>query len=270
MEVSNPSASIVLPSFQKPPLSEVVCGLTIEPLQQLLAPHLGLLWLKFRDEYPKCEEVGPLISTAEDVAALDFLEIPPLPRIWFVRKDDAAIIQIQRDRFLHNWRKGPANEYPRYDAVKRMFQDSLSTFEGFLAEMKLGELNVRQCEMTYLNHIPKGEGWSTIDEVISLFPDLTLRDKTSRFLKSPVDVNWRYVFNLPDNRGKLFASIRLAKRSQDNVPIVMFELTVRGKPESKTRASLWEWYDLAREWIVRGFADLTNTSIQVEIWKRVR
>ena len=32
---------------------------------------------------------------------------------------------------------------------------------------------------------------------------------------------------------------------------------------------MWNWFDLAHEWIVRGFADLTTEKIQQNIWRRL-
>jgi len=29
-------------------------------------------------------------------------------------------------------------------------------------------------------------------------------------------------------------------------------------------------FDLAREWIVRGFVDLTDETVQLDVWERVR
>ena len=54
-----------LPDFVKPPVNEVVCGIQFQPLKGMTVPYLGLLWQKFRPEYPKCREVAPLIPVVE-------------------------------------------------------------------------------------------------------------------------------------------------------------------------------------------------------------
>ncbi len=33
-------------------------------------------------------------------------------------------------------------------------------------------------------------------------------------------------------------------------------------------ASVKEWFALSREWIVRGFSDLTNSDVQSKVWIR--
>jgi uncharacterized protein (TIGR04255 family) len=143
----------LLPEYENPPVDEVVCGVLFEPVKGFLLPHYGLLWEKFRPDYPHCQEVSPLmpiIETFDDLPSpeVEFTEIP-LPRIWFLH-NDGRIIQVQRDRFLHNWRKlQPTDEYPRYHTVFHLFQSHLSTFQAFLLERKLGSLLPRQYEMTY-------------------------------------------------------------------------------------------------------------------------
>ena len=112
-----------LPDYESPPVIEVVCGILFKSIDKLLAPYFGLLWEKYKPEYPICREVSPLTSVIERFdepprVDLQLADVPPLPRIWFVHKNDNGIIQIQRDRFLHNWKKvRPQDEYPRYPQV---------------------------------------------------------------------------------------------------------------------------------------------------------
>ncbi len=78
--------------YENPPVIEVVCGILFKPIQALLAPHLAVLWEKYRSEYPICSEVAPLAPVIEHFEdsfemKLEFSDLPPLPRIWFSRKD---------------------------------------------------------------------------------------------------------------------------------------------------------------------------------------
>src|SRR5260221_1257895 len=191
-----------LPSFKNPPVNEVICGVTFKPIAKLLAPHLGILWSKFRSEYPTCLEVDTLLPVvehfdAEETGAPDF-SVASLPRMWFVSKDQNAIVQVQRDRLLHNWRKvRPSDEYPRYSVVKEKFSQRCQEFLTFLAENELGGLDPIQFEMTYLNHIPAGSGWGSMDDLAKVFPDFSWR-VGKRFFDRPEKVNWRTSFVLPD------------------------------------------------------------------------
>jgi uncharacterized protein (TIGR04255 family) len=264
-------------NYGNPPVVEVVCGILFKPIQQMLAPHLGLLWEKFRSEYPNCREVPPIAPIIEEFEErggeqelhIELTEKPPLPRIWFIHKNENGIIQVQRDRFLHNWRKvRPDDEYPRYYTVIEMFRNHLSSFESFLKENGLGQITPLQYEMTYINHIPQGEGWETIKEIGSVFPDFAFRSDQRRFLPHPEAINWRTSFVLPDRSGRLHVTVRKTRERGSSRSILLLELTVRGIGDDKSLNGTWNWFNLAHEWIVYGFADLTGEEVQRKVWKR--
>lgn len=242
----------------------------------MLASHLGLLWEKLRAEYPVCQEVPPLARVIEQFGGeqqiqIEVTEVPPLPRTWFLRRDETGLVQIQRDRFLHNWKKMlPEDEYPRYETVIRQFKARLADFEAFVAEHKLGAVKPAQYELTYVNHIPRGEKVSSLVEIGRVFPDFVWRSHEGRFLREPNDINWRTTTNLPEESGRLHATVRSVTRQSDNTDILLFELTARGFPKDKSREAMWAWFDLAHEWIVRSFADLTGEEFQRDVWRRTR
>ena len=51
-----------LPSYRNPPMNEVVCGLRFKSPSKLKIPHIGLLWNKFRSDYPVIQHVPPIVS----------------------------------------------------------------------------------------------------------------------------------------------------------------------------------------------------------------
>ena len=51
------------------------------------------------------------------------------------------------------------------------------------------------------------------------------------------------------------------------IPLLVLEIKTRGIGESTTKEAIREWFDVAHEWIVRGFTDLTTPEIQ-KIWER--
>jgi uncharacterized protein (TIGR04255 family) len=265
-----------LPKYQNPPVVEVVCGILFKPLDKLLAPHLGMLWEKFKADYPHCQEVPPLEPVIErfgerPLPEVRFTEIPPLPRVWFIHADDTGVIQVQRDRFLHNWRKRqPKEQYPRYERVMELFHDRFAKFQSFVVEAQLGLLEPLQYELTYINHIPLGEGWTNLSEIGSVFPDFTWRGGTNRFLPAPEALNWRTIFVFPGQAGRLYSTVRHAVRRDDSRPILIFELLARGIGEDRSLLAMESWFHLAHEWIVRGFTDLTGENMQGPLWRRLR
>ena len=114
-----------------------------------------------------------------------FEEIFGLTRTWFETSDGNGLIQVQRDRFLHNWKKErDIDVYPHYDYVIGNFRRCLEKFEAFLQENKLGSIDPVQYELTYINHVPQGEGWSTFGDLGNVFPDFSWRS-AKRFLPQP-------------------------------------------------------------------------------------
>lgn len=262
-----------LPSYETPPVIEVVCGMQFKPLE-MLQVHLGLLWQQFAADYPGCAEMPPLptlIEHFEDEPRVNvgLSEIPPIARTWFLHKDQTGIVQFQPSRFLHNWKKvQPTDEYPRYSTVITMFRERLATFEQFVTDHELGRIEPFQYEMTYVNHIHQGEGWDSLADLHKVCPDFCFTHKESRFLPTFDSFNWRTSFVLPEKTGRLHVTVSSTSRKPENKPILALELTVRGFPKDGSRDAMWAWFDQGHEWIVRGFADLTGEEIQQRQWRR--
>lgn len=265
--------SQTLPSYAQPPITEVACSVLFRSLEGLLSPHIGSLWQRFQPEYPFCDDVVPIAPTVEFFSQppassqLRLSNVPPLPRAWFISQDQTRIIQIQRDRFVHNWRKvGADSEYPRYASLILDFQEYLKSFDAFLMEADLEQVEPIQYELTYVNQIPQGHAWTSLGELGKVFPDVGWSDNPSRFLAAPKNVSWVTVFDLPDEIGRLHVSVRSAIVGEQ--PSLVFELTVRGIGRYNSREILKNWFDEAHEWIVRAFTDLTSEEIQSDVWIR--
>jgi uncharacterized protein (TIGR04255 family) len=267
-----------LAEYENPPVTEVVCGVLFKTLENFRLPHFGLFWKLIEKEYPTCQEVAPLLPIIERYGAEEeqqqlqvaFADIPS-PRVWFVDAKGTGILQLQRDRLLHNWKKNKATDaYPRYPVVIGQFKKQMVLFEKFLKQHNLGAIDPLQYEMTYVNHIPKGEGWSDLTELGSVFRDHQWQGHKDRFLPPLEHVNIRTTFVLPERKGRLHISVRDGKRQGDAQSVLLFELTVRGFSGDRSPDAMWQWFDTAREWIVKGFSDLTAADIQKKVWRRTR
>jgi len=269
-----------LPDYENPPVVEVVCSVQFEPLEKLRTPHIGLIWQRYRADYPNFEEkpeIAHHVELPEEVAApkrqfqVQMLQTPPVPRVFFVHRDDTRVIQLQQDRFIYNWRKrGPDDDYPRYAAVFGSFLENWDTFLDIVSTEGLGEPAVDQYEMTYVNHIWQGEGWNTVGDMARVFPDLSWRPLDTRFLPSPASMSYRTTFPLPQGKGRLHLAVSTGASPEDQRRLLSMELTARGFPGSTEKEAMRDWFALAHEWIVRGFADLTSDKIQNSCWRRVR
>jgi len=77
------------------------------------------------------------------------------PRLWFLNEDGSELVQFQRDRLVHNWRRTtPEEPYPHYENLRPAFERDLHDLVSFLEEQGLPPVSPVQCELTYVNPIP--------------------------------------------------------------------------------------------------------------------
>ena len=266
-----------LPSYAHPPVAEVVVGVQFAPIEELLASHVGLYWHSVRDRLPRAEEHAPVGHVVEQFQQemgreprIEALTKPPLARSWFLSDTGDTLVQLQRDRFLHNWRKtSPADVYPRYPSIKDTFFELWEGLLGFLKAEGLPSPRVDQCELTYVNHVRKGEPWQSVEDLGAVFSCFDWCPRES-FLPVPEDMRWHMRFLLPEDRGRLYAEAIPARLVSEKISIIRFSLTARGMPPGEADAdAMAAWYDLAHEWIVKGFSDLVSEGTD-GIWKRER
>ena len=111
--------------FKNPPINELVIALYHLPVTEMRAQHIGIYWQRIRDRYPICEQQPPIAGNTPTELAMTLQnmagEVYPLPRFWFSNADQPTLIQIQRNAFILNWRKGANNSYPHYEDVENNF-----------------------------------------------------------------------------------------------------------------------------------------------------
>lgn len=267
-----------LPNFDRPPVIEVVLSLQFEGAA-LQVQHIGLLWQRFRDRFPQVQTKPPLDPVIEDLRkqpsrALRFelAEMPLLPRTWFIAASGDELIQIQADRFIHNWRKtGEGDEYPRYEHIRKCFEDELSEFMGFIKEQGLGNVKPNQCEITYVNHIALGPHGLTHADASKVFR--LIRDMPTSFWDQPESLQFasRYVVQHPVTNepfARLYVEMTPALSADKREPKFVMNLMARGAPAGESIVDVLEFFDLARSYIVCGFTAMTSTEMHNNWGKR--
>lgn len=261
-----PENSLV--DFDNPPVNEVVCGIGFQPLERLFAPYIGLWWCENQKAFPIVRKAQPIIGPIEQ-NALNFLE-----RTMLVAQDETQMIQLQPTRFYYNWIKAQDTEdYPRYSRVYKAFVDWLAKFTRFVEANDIGVIDRLEYNLTYVNYIPQGHGWDSLKDIHKVLPDVSWRKTRSRkYLSEPADLNFRYVFPIREQPGRLTATIQRGIRRTDQVPILRLELAAQaavadGLAEHSDQ-SMAEWFGAARKAIVLGFLDLTDGNVQLKYWGR--
>lgn len=269
--MGNPEQDLV--QFDRPPVTEVVVGVQFSNLSQALrAAHVGLFWNGIRDEYISTEDKPPLAAVYERFGAEQFQsdafpqfgDLPPLRRSFMIDRTGHWVLQLQEDRLLHNWRRLQVDdEYPNFERCIEKFESAWSRFLRFCESEQLPTPQPDQLELTYMNHIPQGMGWSRLSEIEAVLPDLSWR-RGERALPAPVGVQWQVTFNLPLDRTRLHASVKSGRRPVDKMFVLLCELTVRGAVPPNS--DFMGWFAEARRWCNRAFADLTSSMVQSEHW----
>jgi len=262
-----------LPEYKEPPVFEVVCGVQFDPLVSFSSVHFGEFWQRVKKDYPRTEDRPPLAEVFEGgkspVVGAEIIDIPPLRRVFFIDPTENFLLQVQPSRFLANWRKAKgADEYPRYSAAQDRFIKGWKVFVDFASEAGLGIPQANQYELTYINHIVEAGG--TYPEAIEhLVPTFSWKSaQSTKFLPVPQSALIGLQFSLPDSKGVLYVSLKHGTRLNDQKGVLIVELTARGAAKSDW-SDLAGWFDVAHEWIVQGFTDLTSPSAH-QIWGRIR
>lgn len=269
-----------LPEFTKPPVSEVALSVMFSPLEKWRSAHAGIYWSKIKDRYPLTENYPPIGNQIElfdqepkPIKTMTFrvdVQNPDAQRYWFLAEPPTKLIQIQRDRFVTNWRKMKGDEvYPRYEKELRpRFADEWKALTAFLEEQGIGKPDVQQCEVFYINDILRHDAWENFKDALPLFSHWWAKS-AEQFLPLPENLNMSGSFAMPDKVGRLHFTLQRVFRAIDEREAIQLQLFARGKPKSSSLEDILSWMDLGRDWIVRGFTDMTSPEAH-KLWGRTR
>jgi uncharacterized protein (TIGR04255 family) len=269
------------PDFRQPPVEEVALSMQFAAIDALTTAHVARYWESVRRKFPRWMEARPIETAVElfgasrvGVPRFDFaFESGVIPhRALFEDEPGTELVQVQRDRFVRNWRRlGDSIEYPRYATLRERFREDLNGFVAFLEAQGLEAPIANQCEVTYVNHLPVGAGWDRYGQVDRVFRNLA-NEASDDALGEPetVEATLRYVFpwpGSPEPAGRLHVQIRPAQRFADGAPILAATLTARGRPRGTDTDSVIGWLDVGHDFLVRSFAAMTTRQMH-EIWGR--
>jgi uncharacterized protein (TIGR04255 family) len=254
-----------LPDYEAPPVAEVVLGVNFTIPDGLKVYHIGLYRERIKAQFPGFQEQPPL--PGQDEQGFRFIAGHlPLPRCWFLDQTGTRLIQLQADRFIHNWRKVTGKEeYPRYEAIRDEFVSRWDEFCGFLGDLGVSKPILNACELAYVNQISKEACWTEPKDLGRLFSFLATDLSGAGHALESAQCALRY--KLPGGNGHLNVSMMPAIQTQNQQEILRFDLSAKGAMESAEKARLLEWFDEARDTIVRVFTGLTTGKAH-SCWKR--
>lgn len=263
-----------LPDFDQPPVVETLLGVQFSVAKPFPNKFFGEYWKRIMDRFPHLEIQEPIPSVTEEfglTSRVPSVAVRLVPggdfRCWFIDETETRLVQLQKDRFVHNWRRVKDEPYPHYDdEIKPRFEKEWVEFCSFLVEHGYDKPEVNQCEVTYVNHIEAGEDRAGIEDLSRVIACWS-GSYSGNFLNRPETVSFNVRYVMPDNRGRLHIMGQPVIRRRDAKQVFQLNLTARGKPRSSKLEDILEWLNLGREWIVRGFTDLTTPEMH-KVWKR--
>jgi len=253
--------------FDRPPVAETALGVVFAPLSRWSALHFGLLWERFRSRYPRTEIklATPAVQAAPPQAGptgvFSFADSMDFPiRALFIDSNGNELIQVQRNAFIRNWRQTEqTTEYQHYDNVRPRFERDWKAFSEFLSDENLGSIDVVQCEVTYINHLVRGQDWETFEDVSKVFRVWSGGNVGT--LKASQMASFMVAYDLPKSLGRLQVVVQPGIRKTDSKEIIQFGLTATLKSDGSGLPEILAALDSGHVAVVTGFRDFTTAEM---------
>jgi uncharacterized protein (TIGR04255 family) len=263
-----------LPDFKQPPAVETLMGVYFTPLKGWATPYFGLFWQKIRKEYPNVE-VQPRIVSERGLR----LELKPekstlhlsgeIPVRWFYyHRSNRRLVQVQTDCFIQNWRRRDKNDsYLHYAQLRPSFEQIWQEFCRFLRGVKVDVPAVTECEVTYVNHIDKGSGWTNLRDLGQVVASWS-GETSGKFLPSPDLISLNAAYPIAGRGGRLRFALQPGV-TRTGMETLQLTVTARCKPASPDLSDVLNALDAGREWVVKGFTDFTTEKMHM-IWGKTK
>lgn len=253
-----------LPTYESPPVTEVVISVQFEALAAIRAWHLGSIQNLFSNKFPEISEQPPLAPVFETQAKfiqpplwrIEQVQYATLARYWFSQEDQNELIQFQNDRLIHNWKKSKTDTvYPRYSALLSKFSNEYNILEKFVTEKEFGSIIPNQVELTYVNNIE-------LDKFIHKNNSRIFRIvSNSQIADDFEDMRFACRYMIKNNSGEFLGRLHVQCDpvfDSAGVPILLFQLTARGRPQTGDLNGVVEFLNIGHAKIVSSFDSLTT------------
>jgi uncharacterized protein (TIGR04255 family) len=265
-----------LPEYGSPPVVETSLGIQFEGLSDFKTLQVATLWDRFRANYPVLEEREPLQPAFEtfgprsnviNAPEIQFHTEPVQPRFFFVSEQGDLLVQFQRDRLAFNWRKRKgAEEYPRYEHIKRKFEEAFTIVCDWANHEGLGMPVPNQAETIYVNFVPLKDAGGQACGLSYFFPLL------GGLIGMTEDGLFQFRRRLEDEKGDPVARLNFQLQygtDEESSRQARLHLHVRGRPATNSFEDALDMIDAERAIIVRTFAEITSDDAGA-IWERKR
>ena len=254
-----------LPEYDFPPAVETLMGFYFAR-QDWNVLLFGKLWALFEEKYPKGSVHPFILEQAAPGAAPEKISLSGFPvRVMFTDTDDSELVQVQNSAFLRNWRKTVQNEpYTHYNGLKPKFQRDWQLFREFLDASGLPRPQVIQVEVTYVNHLVRGEDWNSYNDVAKFLKPIAPRSgvvdngRLYTYLPEAASFLLHVGYNLAETDVGLQIDVQSAVRQPDGKEVLQLTLAAKGAPKSTSDEALSDALDRCHDAVILGFDDVTT------------
>jgi len=265
-------------SFRDPPLVESVLSVQFGQLPFLTLLHAGRYWSEVLgvDKWSEVDEAGYLDDRFERFEEEATWAKPPQfklapasapNRAQFRTADGDRMIQVQQSRFILNWLRR-TSRYPRYSVLRDEFEQEYSRFVDFVTSLGAEKPVPNQWEVTYVNHLVRGEKWDTLEDWSRIFPSVSVPPSANDTVIPDV-ISLDSTYLIGKDKGRLRVSYRRAKHNETGQEVIRVDLTARGPVGSDSGKGLLDGLDLGRQAIVETFAAISSEHAH-EMWGRTK
>jgi uncharacterized protein (TIGR04255 family) len=233
------------------PLNEVAYGVHfVAP--EFSVVHFGEYYDTIKDDYGQYQDVPPILKST---GVPNQLELPQLPRVWFIR--GSRLLQLQVDRLVYNWRgglPGHAEGYPGFDTLFPEFQHEWLRFMQFANTAFRIPITLQAMNLAYVNYIDKNENLTT--------PMFVFQDREWR-RNLPELESWstQYRFSFPAENLRLNVAARPVMRLPALEPSAGLEITLEALtvPNANDADAIFRWFAAAHAKVHWSFRSLVRT-----------
>jgi uncharacterized protein (TIGR04255 family) len=177
-----------------------------------------------------------------------------------------ALIQLQKNAFMLNWRRQDA-QYPHFaENLKPAFDKYYRIFEDFAREdAGVEDIKIDQCELTYINTIEACEYWKGPQDTARVVPSFAIPEPGTDQIAAPA-FNCTYVY-VPSKDLQLRVAIRNGEvTTKPGTPVLVLEIKATGRLGQVGKSTADAWFERAHEAIIACFVGMTSKDIQHTYW----
>jgi uncharacterized protein (TIGR04255 family) len=167
--------------LSNPPIIEFVLGMQFDQLSKLKAAHYGLIWERLGGEWVTAEDAPPIPDQFETFdrprwevqrgLGVHFETLMFPSRLQLTNRDQTKMLQLQNTRLHLNWKKTETQK-PSFSNFFGQFVDTYHKVSGAINDLKLGEIQPNQWEVTYVDAFPRETFWRTPADWNDILPGL--------------------------------------------------------------------------------------------------